>query len=87
MGGINSHRGLKRDASGFMYVNFSTIIPTGQHLEDDPFIFSSQVKHATEKDDYMWLKSSQNDLYELQSVSRHIYDDDDDRDTCIHCLP
>ncbi|PKU64942.1 hypothetical protein MA16_Dca004557 [Dendrobium catenatum] len=36
--------GVKQDQFGYTLVNFSRLIHTGDKLEDDPFIFSSQVE-------------------------------------------
>ncbi|PKU60531.1 hypothetical protein MA16_Dca028255 [Dendrobium catenatum] len=36
--------GIKQDEFGYTVVNFSRLIHTGQKLQDDPFVFSSQVE-------------------------------------------
>ncbi|PKU76800.1 hypothetical protein MA16_Dca001406 [Dendrobium catenatum] len=36
--------GIKKDEFGYTIVNFSRLIHTGQKLQDDPFVFSSQVE-------------------------------------------
>lgn len=41
------HRaGIKKDEFGFTLVNFSRKIHTGEKLEHDPFVFSSQVEQV-----------------------------------------
>ncbi|KAL6643972.1 hypothetical protein ACP70R_018738 [Stipagrostis hirtigluma subsp. patula] len=41
------HRaGIKQDEFGFTLVNFSRVIHTGEELEHDPFVFSSQVEQV-----------------------------------------
>ncbi|KAK5826123.1 hypothetical protein PVK06_021033 [Gossypium arboreum] len=42
----NIARGIKNDQFGFTMVNFSRLIHTGEHLIDEPYVFSSQVKQV-----------------------------------------
>ncbi|KAK5839061.1 hypothetical protein PVK06_007819 [Gossypium arboreum] len=42
----NTARGIKNDQFGFTMVNFSRLIHTGEHLIDEPYVFSSQVKQV-----------------------------------------
>ncbi|GJS73633.1 zinc finger, CCHC-type containing protein [Tanacetum coccineum] len=49
---IRSSRGLKKDKYGFPLVNFSRpLIHTGEKLQDDPFIISSQARQVFYIDD------------------------------------
>jgi hypothetical protein len=43
---VHHKAGFKIDEFGFSLVNFSRKIHTGEKLEDDPFVFSSQVKQV-----------------------------------------
>ena len=40
---VHHKAGIIRDEFGFTHVNFSRKIHTGEKLEDEPFVFSSQV--------------------------------------------
>jgi hypothetical protein len=43
---VHHKAGLRQDEFGFTHVNFSRKIITGEKLEDDPFVFSSQVQQV-----------------------------------------
>jgi hypothetical protein len=43
---VHHHAGLRQDEFGFTHVNFSRKIHTGQKIEHDPFVFSSQVQQV-----------------------------------------
>ncbi|OMO92395.1 Transposon, En/Spm-like protein [Corchorus capsularis] len=43
---VNSSRGVRKDEFGFTLVNFDRLIHTGDHVVDDPYVFSSQVKQV-----------------------------------------
>ncbi|XP_021728453.1 uncharacterized protein LOC110695539 [Chenopodium quinoa] len=43
---VDIHRGVKSDQNGSICVNFSKLMHSGRNLQDDPFIFSSQVKQV-----------------------------------------
>ncbi|XP_056697353.1 uncharacterized protein [Spinacia oleracea] len=71
-------RGFKTYPSGRVRVNFSKLMHTGQNLEDDPFIFSSQAKQVFYIEDEIqkgWfhvIKTKPRDLFDIP--------DDDDND-------
>ncbi|CAL1395173.1 unnamed protein product [Linum trigynum] len=48
---VHHHLGMQQDEFGFTSVNFSRLIHTGYNLNDDPFIFSSQVDQVFYVDD------------------------------------
>jgi hypothetical protein len=43
---VHYKAGLRQDEFGYSHVNFSRKIHTGDKLEDDPFVFSSQVQQV-----------------------------------------
>ncbi|XP_021850392.2 uncharacterized protein [Spinacia oleracea] len=43
---VDVRRGVKTYSNGRIRVNFSKLMHTGQNLDDDPFIFSSQAKQV-----------------------------------------
>jgi len=43
---VHHQAGLRQDEFGFTLVNFSRKIHTGEKLEHDPFVFSSQVQQV-----------------------------------------
>lgn len=43
---VHHRAGLRKDEFGYTVVNFSRRIHTGDKLEHDPFVFSSQVKQV-----------------------------------------
>jgi hypothetical protein len=43
---VHHQTGLRQDEFGFTLVNFSRKIHTGEKIEDDPFVFSSQVEQV-----------------------------------------
>lgn len=43
---VNTSRGVKNDKYGFTMVNFSRTIHTGEHILDEPYVLSSQVKQV-----------------------------------------
>lgn len=43
---INNSRGIKKDKYGFTSVNFYKLIIIGEYISDEPYVFSSQVKHV-----------------------------------------
>ena len=43
---VHHRAGLRKDQFGFTVVNFSRKIHTGEKLEHDPFVFSSQVEQV-----------------------------------------
>ena len=71
---INSSRGLKKDANGFILVNFSSLIHTGVLLKDDPFIFSFQthqfflVHDSKDKEWTVIIKTKSRDLYDKKKM-------------------
>ena len=46
--GVNVHRTacFKQDEFGFVLVNFSNLIHTGEKKDDDPYVFSSPVEQV-----------------------------------------
>ncbi|XP_039117900.1 uncharacterized protein LOC120253690 [Dioscorea cayenensis subsp. rotundata] len=43
---VTNSRGIKNDKYGFTMVNFSRTIHTGEHILDEPYVLSSQVKQV-----------------------------------------
>jgi hypothetical protein len=43
---VHHSMGMKQDEFGFTLVNFSRLIHTGEKVDDDPFVFSSQVEQV-----------------------------------------
>nr|CAD1844059.1 unnamed protein product [Ananas comosus var. bracteatus] len=87
---IRSPRGMKKDTNGFVLVNFSKLMHTGQLLKDDPFIFSSQAKQV------FYIQDVKNEewSYVLITKPRDLYDmgttlqgEDDDDQTYTQCMP
>jgi hypothetical protein len=39
-------RGYKNNEYGFILVNFSHVIPSGERITDDPFVLASQVSQV-----------------------------------------
>ncbi|XP_021846453.2 uncharacterized protein [Spinacia oleracea] len=75
---VDVRRGVKTYSSGRIRVNFSKLMHTGQKLDDDPFIFSSQAKQVFYIEDEIqkgWhhvIKTKPRDLFDIPD------DDDDD---------
>ncbi|XP_056698150.1 uncharacterized protein [Spinacia oleracea] len=75
---VDVRRGVKTYSSGRVRVNFSKLMHTGQKLDDDPFIFSSQAKQVFYIEDEIqkgWhhvIKTKPRDLFDIPD------DDDDD---------
>ncbi|KAK5831611.1 hypothetical protein PVK06_015409 [Gossypium arboreum] len=61
---------------GFTMVNFSRLIHTGEHLIDEPYVFSSQVKQVFYSKDpidegwYVVLRNTPRDLFDMGNGSR-----------------
>ncbi|KAK5771366.1 hypothetical protein PVK06_047568 [Gossypium arboreum] len=72
----NTVRGIKNDQFGFTMVNFSRLIHTGEHLIDEPYVFSSQVKqvfYSKDPIDEGWhivLRNTPRDLFDMGNGSR-----------------
>ncbi|KAG8481368.1 hypothetical protein CXB51_026128 [Gossypium anomalum] len=72
----NTARGIKNDQFGFTMVNFSRLIHTGEHLIDEPYVFSSQVKQVFSSKDpidkgwYVVLRNTPRDLFDMGNGSR-----------------
>ncbi|KAK5811971.1 hypothetical protein PVK06_027364 [Gossypium arboreum] len=72
----NTARGIKKDQFGFTMVNFSRLIYTGEHLIDEPYVFSSQVKQVFYSKDpidegwYVVLRNTPRDLFDMGNGSR-----------------
>ncbi|KAG8482791.1 hypothetical protein CXB51_024455 [Gossypium anomalum] len=72
----NTARGIKNDQFGFIMVNFSRLIHTGEHLIDEPYVFSSQVKQVFYSKDpidegwYVVLRNTPRDLFDMGNGSR-----------------
>ncbi|KAK5845752.1 hypothetical protein PVK06_001968 [Gossypium arboreum] len=72
----NTARGIKNDQFGFTMVNFSRLIHTGEHLIDEPYVFSSQVKQVFYSKDpidegwYVVLRNTSRDLFDMGNGSR-----------------
>ncbi|KAK5771693.1 hypothetical protein PVK06_047930 [Gossypium arboreum] len=72
----NTARGIKNDQFGFTMVNFSRLIHTGEHLIDEPYVFSSQVKQVFYSKDpidegwYVVLRNTPRDLFDMGNGSR-----------------
>ncbi|KAK5842882.1 hypothetical protein PVK06_005298 [Gossypium arboreum] len=72
----NTAQGIKNDQFGFTMVNFSRLIHTGEHLIDEPYIFSSQVKQVFYSKDpidegwYVVLRNTPRDLFDMGNGSR-----------------
>jgi hypothetical protein len=79
---VHHSTGIKQDEFGFTLVNFSRLIHTGERLDDDPYVFSSQVEQVFYVDDPKnkdWsvvVKTRPRDLFEVGVMSMV----DDDRD-------
>ena len=43
---VTQGRGVKRDGLGYTLVNFANLIHTGHRLNDEPFVFPSQVQQV-----------------------------------------
>ena len=43
---VHHKAGLRQDEFGYSHVNFSRKIHTGDKLDDDPFVFSSQIQQV-----------------------------------------
>nr|CAD1831626.1 unnamed protein product [Ananas comosus var. bracteatus] len=86
---IRSPRGMKKDTNGFVLVNFSKLMHTGQLLKDDPFIFSSQAKQV------FYIQDVKNEEWSYVLIKpRYLYDmgttlqgEDDDDQTYTQCMP
>ncbi|XP_056698198.1 uncharacterized protein [Spinacia oleracea] len=74
---VDVRRGVKTYSSGRVRINFSKLMHTGQNLDDDPFIFSSQAKQVFYIEDEIqkgWvhvIKTKPRDWFDIP-------DDDDD---------
>ncbi|KAK5825816.1 hypothetical protein PVK06_020684 [Gossypium arboreum] len=72
----NTARGIKNDQFGFTMVNFSRLIHIGEHLIDEPYVFSSQVKQVFYSKDpinegwYVVLRNTPRDLFDMGNGSR-----------------
>ncbi|KAG8495482.1 hypothetical protein CXB51_013114 [Gossypium anomalum] len=72
----NTARGIKNDQFGFTMVNFSRLIHTGEHLIDEPYVFSSQVKQVFYSKDpidegwYVVLRNTLKDVFDMGNGSR-----------------
>ncbi|KAK5824570.1 hypothetical protein PVK06_019350 [Gossypium arboreum] len=72
----NTARRIKNDQFGFTMVNFSRLIHTGEHLIDEPYVFSSQVKQVFYLKDpidegwYVVLRNTPRDLFDMGNGSR-----------------
>ncbi|KAK5819109.1 hypothetical protein PVK06_024069 [Gossypium arboreum] len=72
----NTTREIKNDQFGFTMVNFSRLIHIGEHLIDEPYVFSSQVKQVFYSKDpidegwYVVLRNTPRDLFDMGNGSR-----------------
>ncbi|KAK5794543.1 hypothetical protein PVK06_035777 [Gossypium arboreum] len=72
----NTDRRIKNDQFGFTMVNFSRLIHTGEHLIDELYVFSSQVKQVFYSKDpidkgwYVVLRNTPRDLFDMGNGSR-----------------
>ncbi|KAK5839821.1 hypothetical protein PVK06_008661 [Gossypium arboreum] len=83
----NTARGIKNDQFGFTMVNFSRLIHTGEHLIDEPYVFSSQVKQDFYSKDpidegwYVVLRNTPRNLFDMGNGNR---DDIVERSKTLH---
>ncbi|XP_039115825.1 uncharacterized protein LOC120251353 [Dioscorea cayenensis subsp. rotundata] len=71
---VNNSRGLKNDRYGFTMVNFTRTIHTGEHILDEPYVFSSQVK----QDFYSEDPKEPGWFVVIRNEPREVYDMGDD---------
>lgn len=77
---VNTSRGHKIDEYGFVLVNFSRLIHTGERLNDEPFILASQVYYVKDPRDKGWLvavRTKARDVFDVGNGER----EEDDGDT------
>ncbi|KAH7864757.1 hypothetical protein Vadar_033456 [Vaccinium darrowii] len=80
---VNTSRGHKIDEYGFVLVNFSRLIHTGEQLNDEPFILASQasqvyyVKDPRDKGWVVAVRTKARDVFDVGNGER----EEDDVDT------
>jgi len=67
---ITPNRGYKKDEYGFVLVNFSHLIHTGEWITDDPFILSSQASQVY----YVADERNPNWVVVITTKPRDVYD-------------
>jgi hypothetical protein len=67
---ITPNRGYKKDEYGFVLVNFSHLIHTGERITDDPFILSSQASQVY----YIADERNPNWVVVVTTKPRDVYD-------------
>ena len=88
---VISGRGCKKDEFGFLLINFSRLIHTGDQLIDEYYVLASQasqvfyVKDVRHKDWAVVVKTKPREVFDVDINASH--DDDDEVGTYLENIP